>query len=64
VRDGPSDPHPPNTALCDRRASFVLGHPGVDPFSGLRLTRGQRERLLGSADPPATLAPGALVTQG
>ncbi|HXA54502.1 MAG TPA: hypothetical protein VNV37_06470, partial [Solirubrobacteraceae bacterium] len=53
VRDGPLGPLPPNTALCDRRASFVLGRPGVDPFGGLRLMRGQLERLLGSASPPS-----------
>jgi dTDP-4-dehydrorhamnose reductase len=53
VRDGPVAPLlPANTALCDRKASFVLGHPAVDPFSGYRLMRRQLEQLLGSADPP------------
>lgn len=58
----------PNTALCDRRASFVLGRPGIDPFSGLRLMRGQLMRLLDCADPPGEMgakeASAALVTQG
>ncbi len=38
---------PANLALCDRRASFVVGRAGVDPFTGLRRTRRQLERVLG-----------------
>jgi nucleoside-diphosphate-sugar epimerase len=53
VRDGPLAPLPVNTALCDNRVSFVLGHQAIDPFSGYRLMRRQLERLLGNADPPA-----------
>jgi dTDP-4-dehydrorhamnose reductase len=54
VRDGPLVPSlPANTALCDHKASFMLGHSAVDPFSGYRLMRRQLERVLGSADPPA-----------
>ncbi len=52
VRDGPTTPAPANTALCDRKTSFALGHPAVDPFSGYRLMRRQLERLLGTADSP------------
>jgi dTDP-4-dehydrorhamnose reductase len=54
--ESPSPPPPANTALCDRKASFVLGHQAVDPFSGYRLMRRQLERLLGNADPPAAPA--------
>ncbi len=48
---------PANTALCDRRASFVLGRPAADPFAGHRLMRRELERLLGrlggaGPDPP------------
>jgi dTDP-4-dehydrorhamnose reductase len=58
VRDGPVAPLlPANTALCDRKASFMLGHPAVDPFSGYRLMRRQLEQLLESADPPPALHP-------
>ena len=60
VRDGPPTPSlPANTALCDRKTTFVLGHPAVDPFSGYRLMRRQLERLLGNADPPAPPRPPA-----
>ena len=51
-------PLPANTALCDHKASFVLGRQAVDPFSGHRLMRRQLERLLGEPyggwelDPP------------
>ncbi len=38
---------PANLALCDRRASFVVGRAGCDPFAGLRLARRQFERVLG-----------------
>jgi dTDP-4-dehydrorhamnose reductase len=51
----PDTPLPANTALCDERMSFALGHPAVDPFSGHRLMRRQLERLLGDfghTDPP------------
>jgi hypothetical protein len=44
----PSPPLPANTALCDRKASFVLGRCAVDPFSGHRLMRRQLEELLGA----------------
>jgi len=40
-------PLPANTALCDDKASFVLGCPAVDPFTGHRLMRRQLEQLLG-----------------
>ena len=54
VRDGPVAPLlPANTALCDSKTSFVLGHSAVDPFSGYRLMRRQLERLLGTLEPPA-----------
>ncbi len=48
---------PANTALCDDRASFVLGRPAADPFTGHRLMRRELERLLGwtggaGPDPP------------
>ena len=46
-----SAPLAANTALCDRKASFVLGRPAVDPFTGHRLMRRQLERLLGGLDP-------------
>ncbi len=60
VRDGPPTPSlPANTALCDRKTSFVLGHPAVDPFSGYRLMRRQLERLLGTPEPPAPPHPPA-----
>ncbi len=53
---------PANTALCDDRASFVLGRPAADPFTGHRLMRRQLERLLGWLPPedrdPTPLAPG------
>lgn len=52
VREGPSTPLPANTALADHRATFLLGHPAVDPFNGVRLLRRALERLLGGADPP------------
>ncbi len=38
---------PLNTALCDGRATFALGHPAVDPFAGHRLMRRRLEQLLG-----------------
>jgi len=68
VRDGPVAPLlPANTALCDRKTTFVLGHSAVDPFSGYRLMRRQLERLLGTADSPSAspspIAP-PLVVQG
>jgi dTDP-4-dehydrorhamnose reductase len=37
---------PANTALCDQKASFVLGRPAVDPLAGHRLMREQLERVL------------------
>jgi dTDP-4-dehydrorhamnose reductase len=52
-----SPPPPANTALCDSKANFALGHPSVDPFSGHRLMRRQLEQVLGPpthAEPPAT----------
>ena len=66
VRDGPRAPLlPTNTALCDRKTTFVLGHPAVDPFSGYRLMRRQLERLLDSIDPPpASPAPRLVVAHG
>lgn len=42
---------PLNTALCDDRASFALGRPAVDPFTGHRMMRRQLERLLGELGP-------------
>jgi dTDP-4-dehydrorhamnose reductase len=42
---------PANTALCDRKVTFMLGRPAVDPFAGHRLMRFQLERLLASAAP-------------
>jgi dTDP-4-dehydrorhamnose reductase len=68
VRDGPATSRlPANTALCDRKTSFMLGHPAVDPFNGYRLMRRQLERLLGTADSP-TVSPAPptspLVVQG
>ncbi len=65
VRDGPPTPQlPANTALCDRKTTFVLGHPAVDPFNGYRLMRRQLERLLGTADSPAASPASSLVLQG
>ena len=78
VRDGPPTGHtgsptpslPANTALCDRKTTFMLGHPAVDPFSGYRLMRRQLERVLSPptrADPPAaspTPAASPLVAHG
>jgi dTDP-4-dehydrorhamnose reductase len=65
VRDGPPTPGlPANTALCDRKTSFVLGHPAVDPFNGYRLMRRQLERLLGTADSPTASPASPLVVQG
>ncbi|MFI5005733.1 MAG: sugar nucleotide-binding protein [Solirubrobacterales bacterium] len=50
--DEPPDVELPlNTALCDDRASFALGRPAVDPFTGHRLMRRQLERLLGGLGP-------------
>ncbi len=54
---------PANTALCDHRASFVLGRPATDPFTGHRLMRRELERLLGWLPPRdrgrlAPLSPG------
>jgi dTDP-4-dehydrorhamnose reductase len=63
VRDGASEETvPANTALCDRKASFVLGRPAVDPFTGHRLMRRQLEQLLGSIDPPSAAAREEYVT--
>ncbi len=65
VRDGPVAPLlPANTALCDRKATFMLGHPAVDPFSGYRLMRRQLERLVESIDPPTASPASPLVLQG
>jgi dTDP-4-dehydrorhamnose reductase len=65
VRDGPVAPLlPANTALCDRKATFMLGHSAVDPFSGYRLMRRQLERLLDSIDPPTASPAAPLVLQG
>jgi dTDP-4-dehydrorhamnose reductase len=54
---------PANTALCDDKASFVLGRPAADPFTGHRLMRRELERLLGwlppeDRDRPNPLPPG------
>ena len=54
---------PANTALCDDKASFVLGRPAVDPFTGHRLMRRELQRLLGwlppeDRDQPTPLPPG------
>jgi dTDP-4-dehydrorhamnose reductase len=51
-------PLPANTALCDHKASFLLGRPAVEPFAGHRLMRRQLERLLGALESGA-VAPGA-----
>ncbi len=71
VRDGSPTPSlPANTALCDSKTTFMLGHPAVDPFSGYRLMRRQLERVLGPpnpTEPPDTPHPPAtlpLVTHG
>jgi dTDP-4-dehydrorhamnose reductase len=54
----PPIPLPANTALCDRKASFVLGRPAVDPFTGHRLMRRQLEHVLRTGvHPPPPLAP-------
>ncbi|HWX45247.1 MAG TPA: sugar nucleotide-binding protein, partial [Solirubrobacteraceae bacterium] len=52
----PPFPLPANTALCDRKAIFMLGRAAVDPFTGHRLMRWQLERLLASAHPPTPSA--------
>jgi hypothetical protein len=44
-------PMPANTALCDRKASFVLGRAAVDPFTGHRLMRRQLEQVLSPPTP-------------
>lgn len=63
VRDGPpAEILPANTALCDRKANFMLGHPAVDPFTGHRLMRHRLEQLLGSIDPPSAAAREEYVT--
>ncbi len=49
---------PANTALCDDKASFVLGRPAADPFTGHRLMRRELERLLGWLGPAGTDPPG------
>jgi dTDP-4-dehydrorhamnose reductase len=49
---------PANLALCDRRASFVVGRAGVDPFAGLRMARRQLERVLGRLEHAEGAAPG------
>jgi hypothetical protein len=49
---------PANLALCDRRASFVVGRAGCDPFAGLRLARRQFERVLGRLEHGQDAAPG------
>jgi dTDP-4-dehydrorhamnose reductase len=49
---------PANTALCDDKASFVLGRPATDPFTGHRLMRRELERLLGWPGPAGTDPPG------
>lgn len=54
-----SAPLAANTALCDRKASFVLGRPAVDPFTGHRLMRRQLERLLGGLNPTPGVEPSA-----
>jgi nucleoside-diphosphate-sugar epimerase len=66
VRDGPAAPLlPANTALCDGKTTFVLGHSAVDPFSGYRLMRRQLERLVGTADSPtASPTPPLVVAHG
>jgi dTDP-4-dehydrorhamnose reductase len=40
---------PSNTALCDERATFVLGRTAVDPLAGHRLMREQLRRVLGAS---------------
>ncbi len=42
---------PANTALCDRKATFVSAPRGGGPVHGHRLMRRQLERLLGRTDP-------------
>jgi dTDP-4-dehydrorhamnose reductase len=37
---------PSNTALCDRKAVFMLGRPAVDPLAGHLLMREQLQRVL------------------
>lgn len=37
---------PSNTTLCDERATFVLGRPGVDSLGGHRLMRAQLRHVL------------------
>ncbi len=68
VRDAPPMPSlPANTSLCDRKTTFMLGHPAVDPFSGYRLMRRQLERVLGPptpVEPPDAPAAPPLVTHG
>jgi dTDP-4-dehydrorhamnose reductase len=44
-------PMPANTALCDRKASFMLGRTAVDPFAGHRLMRRQLEQVLSPPTP-------------
>ena len=48
---------PFNTALCDARANFVLGHPAIDPLAGLRLMREQLRQVLGARGGAAAPAP-------
>ncbi len=48
---------PANTALCDRKATFMLGRPAVDPFAGHHLMRRQLERLLAGTAPAHSSVP-------
>ncbi|MGH2852913.1 MAG: sugar nucleotide-binding protein [Solirubrobacteraceae bacterium] len=50
-------PMPANTALCDRKASFVLGRAAVDPFTGHRLMRRQLDQVLNPPTPPTCADP-------
>jgi dTDP-4-dehydrorhamnose reductase len=43
---------PSNTALCDERATFLLGRPAVDSLGGHRLMREQLRRVLGTCRDP------------
>lgn len=47
----PTVPLPANTALCDRKANFILGRVAVDPFTGHRLMRRELERVLSPPTP-------------
>ena len=61
VREGPPQPLAVNTALCDSKASFVLGRPAIDPFNGHRLLRRRLEPLISNVAPTTTAATTAAV---